>query len=236
MLSPASVGRRLAARRSRATDRRRPRGAPRRSPGRRCSGRVERREAAVLGGVRVGAVLEQELHDPRLPARGGAVQRRHVDVRVARDEVHLGPALDEEPGGVLLAEERRVVQRREAVRRPRAARARALPRAAPRGRASGRPPPRRRRRAAGWRRAASRRGSPAVVERVQHRREPVRVSLGRELGPAPRRGLAPALVAGRDRVEQLLAPPRAHSRRARSSGRVRQVGPPSPFREISSPR
>ena len=111
------------------------------------------------------------------------MQRRHVDVRVAGDEVHLGSALDEKARRPLLAEEGRVVQRREAVRRPRL---RELGLSAEQLLEPARPPDgscvedvERRIR------VEQRPDEPRlpVVERVQNRREPRLVPLGGELGP-----------------------------------------------------
>ncbi len=61
---------------------------------------------------------------------------------------------------------------------------------------------------------------------MQDRRETVCVPLAGELGTALELLAQRVLVAGVDQGEQL---------HPRSTGRVRQVGPPSPLREISSP-
>ncbi len=63
-------------------------------------------------------MLEQQLDDAGVRAGRGAVQRGHVDALVPRDEPDLGSVLDEDLRRSLLAEERRVVERREAVGRP----------------------------------------------------------------------------------------------------------------------
>ncbi len=67
----------------------------------------------------------------------------------------------------------------------------------------------------------------AVVEGVQNRRETVGVPRSRQLRVEVELVAERVLVTGVDQLEDV---------HARSSGRVRHVGPPSPLREISSPR
>ena len=173
-------------------------------------GRVQRREAAVLGGVGVGACLEQQLHDRGVAAGGRAVQRRHADALVARDDLHLRATLEQDPGGILLAEERGEMQRREAVGRPVAARARARRRSAPPSRACARCAAASKTSSGGFacEQALGEVGL-AVVERVQHGRE-------------PRLVLACAASSG-PRVDQLLRRrPRRRRRSPRTAARSRR--------------
>ena len=85
-------------------------------------GRHQRREIVLLAGVRVGAVLEQQLRE--LVARVGiarrrrAVQRHHLHV-VPRRGVDLRPTLDEQPGRLDVAEEAREAERLKPVLGPR---------------------------------------------------------------------------------------------------------------------
>ena len=188
---------------------------------------MERREAAVLGGVRIGAVLEQELDDLGVRTGGRAVQRSHVDGRVAGDEIHLGAALEQDLRRFLLAEERGEVQRREAVRRPGCdelglAVEQLLQPARPPDRSGVEDVERRIRVQQRLDEVAL-----AVVERVQDRREAVGVPRSGQVGIEVERVTERVLVAGVDQLEDV---------HPRSSGRVRHVGPPSPLREISSPR
>ena len=76
--------------------------------------RVQRRVPVTLSVVRIGACVEQQPHDGRVPSRRTRMQRgpRHPSGAVA---IHQRAPSQEEPHGVRLPEERREVQRREAV-------------------------------------------------------------------------------------------------------------------------
>ena len=78
-------------------------------------GRVQRREPASLLHVRIGAALQQERSGLLLAGRGRALERRHLQLLVACNDVDERASLDEEPGRVGMAEERGQVERREAV-------------------------------------------------------------------------------------------------------------------------
>ena len=86
-------------------------------------GCVERREPTLLARVDVRAAFDQQPRDLDLARGGRAVQGRHVH-RVPGDRVDLGTVLQQRTGGSGTAEERREMQRAEAVRRPRARRVR----------------------------------------------------------------------------------------------------------------
>jgi hypothetical protein len=78
---------------------------------------VERDEAALLAGIRVGALLEQETGHGRVPAGRRAVKRLHTE-RIPRNRAHIGAALEQCRGDRVPTEERREVERRETVGRP----------------------------------------------------------------------------------------------------------------------
>lgn len=79
---------------------------------------VERREASALTRVRIGAALEQKLHDPRVSSGGGTVQRRDLEPRIAGNDIHFGASLEQEPRGLVVTEERGEMEGGEAVARP----------------------------------------------------------------------------------------------------------------------
>ncbi|HWJ44512.1 MAG TPA: hypothetical protein VNR63_03925 [Gaiellaceae bacterium] len=83
--------------------------------------RVDCAEAAALGQVRIGAVVEREL-DELVPrrlvlslARGRSMDRRRLNVLVPRELVRVGAAFEQQPGRIQVTEERREPDRVEAV-------------------------------------------------------------------------------------------------------------------------
>jgi hypothetical protein len=150
-----------------------------------------------------------------------------VDAVVACNEIHLGAALEQDPRRVLLAEERCQVQRGEAVLRPgRDERGLAVEQLLETARPSDRSGVEEVERRVRVQERLDEAALP-VVERVQNRREAVGVPPSREVRVEVELVAERVLVAGVDQLEDV---------QARSSGRVKQVGPPSPLREISSPR
>ena len=80
-------------------------------------GSVERSPTALLPRVHVSPMSKKHCDDSGGPTRSRAVERldRH---RIACDRVRVRPAIEEDPGHRLGAEERREVERRESVARP----------------------------------------------------------------------------------------------------------------------
>ena len=83
--------------------------------------RVDRREAAALAEVRIGTVLQRELHElvPHrlvLPLRSGSgVNGRGLDVLVSREGIHVRAAFEQETRRVDMPEEAGEAERVKAV-------------------------------------------------------------------------------------------------------------------------
>src|SRR6266511_6254720 len=77
---------------------------------------MQRRAAAALAGVHVGAVREQEPDAFEPAGRRGALQRLNgPDLRARRDSVRVCAAVEEQPYRLFVPEERGQVERGEAV-------------------------------------------------------------------------------------------------------------------------
>ena len=70
------------------------------------SRRVKRREPTLLPGVWIGTALEKQGRGVLFACRGRALQGRHMELIVPRDDIDERAALDEEPGGLGSPEER----------------------------------------------------------------------------------------------------------------------------------
>jgi hypothetical protein len=78
---------------------------------------MERDETALLPGIWVGAVLEQDTSHGRMSAGRRAVKRLHTE-RIPRNRAHIGAAFEQRRGDFFAPEERCEVERRETVGRP----------------------------------------------------------------------------------------------------------------------